>query len=116
MKDRRGFTIIEVVVAILVLTTGLLALAGTAATVTRMITQGQLYSEASAMATERIEILRGVSCDNMASGSSTQGRFTVTWRVQSVVVGRAREVTVLVNAPTTSGTRVDTFATTIACQ
>src|SRR3989442_15870348 len=41
MKRERGFTLVEVIVAILVLTVGLLALVTSSALVTRMIQRGQ---------------------------------------------------------------------------
>lgn len=117
MKNRKGFTITEVLVSVLVLTTGVLALAGTAAAVTRMITQGQVFSEATALATERIEILRGLPCNRMTSSSETRGRYTVTWRVVSVPPGKANAVTVVVQSPTRlASRRSNTFSTTISCQ
>jgi prepilin-type N-terminal cleavage/methylation domain-containing protein len=118
MKNRGGFTIIEVLVAVLILTVGVLGLAGTAAAVTRLITQGQIYSEATALATERIEILRSMACDHMTASSETRGRYTVTWSFRDVGVdGRARQVKVDVQSPRPGDTpRTDTFSTTIGCQ
>jgi prepilin-type N-terminal cleavage/methylation domain-containing protein len=116
MKNRKGFTITEVLVSVLVLTVGVLGLAGTAAAVTRMITQGQIFSEATALATERMEVLRGLPCDRMTSSSETRGRYTVTWRVTSVAAGKANAVTVVVQSPTRTGTRSNVFSTTIGCQ
>lgn len=114
-NDRAGFTIVEVVVAVLILAIGMLALASTAATVTRMIGQGQRFSEASTVAVERFEIIRAQSCDAMASGSATEGSYALAWTVASVAGGNARSVTLTVTSPTGRGARVDTFVTTIAC-
>ena len=114
MKNHNGFTIIEVLVAMLVLTVGILAMATTAALVTRMIGQGQRYSEVSAVASQRFEMLRSRSCASLSNGSATQGAFVLSWTVDSVGA-RARSVRVIVVSPTTRGTRADTFATTIPC-
>jgi prepilin-type N-terminal cleavage/methylation domain-containing protein len=58
----RGFTIIEIIVAIVVLTVGLLGLVTTAALVTRMIGRGQRSAVASTFASQRMERLRGGAC------------------------------------------------------
>jgi type IV pilus modification protein PilV len=110
-----GFTIVEVLIAVLILSVGLLALVGSAAVTTRMISQGQRYSQASALANERFEILRSQTCAAMTNGSATQGRFTVTWTVAADASGRARIATVQVVSPTASGTRTDSFQTVILC-
>jgi prepilin-type N-terminal cleavage/methylation domain-containing protein len=50
--DRRGFTIIEIMIAVIILSVGLLGLASTAALVTRMIGRGQ-HSAVSVMFAQR---------------------------------------------------------------
>lgn len=114
-RDARGFTIVEVLVAVLILSVGMLALASTAATVTRMIGQGQRFSEASTLAVERFEIIRAQDCADMGSGSADEGRYALTWTVSSVAGGNARSVALTVTSPTGRGSRADSFATTIAC-
>jgi len=54
-KNRRGFTIIEVIIAIIVLTVGILGMVTTAALVTRMIARGQRSAMATAFAARRLE-------------------------------------------------------------
>ena len=115
MNNERGFTIVEVIVAIMILSVGLLALASSAAVATRMISQGQRYSEASVMANERFEILRSLPCDSLKNGSATADQFTVAWRVTSVASGRARQADVAVMSPTGRGNRTDSFGTVILC-
>lgn len=61
-KNQRGFTIIEVLIAIIVLTVGILAMVTTAALVTRMIARGQRSADASAFAARRLERLRPAAC------------------------------------------------------
>lgn len=120
MSDRRGFTIIEVLVAVLVLTVGLLGLASGAATVTRMIGSGQAYSESAVLAGQQIEILRSQwrSCATMANGSTTKGMYQVQWVVSTptTAANPARRVSVMVTVPRAGQlARVDTFTTTIPC-
>jgi type IV pilus modification protein PilV len=116
VKNQNGFTIIEVIIAILLLSVGLLGLASTAGTVTRMIGQGQRYTEASSLASERFEIIRAQECDSMAAGSATAGGYAVKWTVFALNGGAGQEVNVEVESRTGTGTRVDTFSTAIACE
>ena len=115
MTGQRGFTIVEILVAMLVLAVGIVGLTTTAALVTRMIGQGERYSQASTMAAEQFEILRSQRCASMASGTATRGAFTLRWTVQDAAGGRARAVHVVVISPRPRGARADTFATTVAC-
>ncbi|MBI1967765.1 MAG: prepilin-type N-terminal cleavage/methylation domain-containing protein, partial [Gemmatimonadetes bacterium] len=55
-SNERGFTIIEIIIAIIVLTVGLLGLVSTAALVTRMIGRGQRSTEAAIFAAQRMEL------------------------------------------------------------
>jgi prepilin-type N-terminal cleavage/methylation domain-containing protein len=80
IKGRRGFTIIEVMIAIIVLTVGLLGMVTTAALVTRMIGRGQRSAEASAFAAQRRERMRVAACvqANRVNGTDTLYRGS-TW-------------------------------------
>src|SRR5205823_5075225 len=70
LDDReQGFTIVEVIVAILVLTVGLLALVTSAALVTRMIGRGQRSAVSAQYAQRRLEMLRVSGCKSQAGGS-----------------------------------------------
>jgi prepilin-type N-terminal cleavage/methylation domain-containing protein len=87
----RGFTIVEVIIAIVVLTVGLLGLVTTAALVTRMIGQGQRSAVASTFASQRMERLRVTACNPTlrADGSETLNRggvavATNNWRFTDV--------------------------------
>ena len=53
----RGFTVIEIVVAITIFSVGILSLAATSSLVTRMVGEGHQYSEASSIANQRLELL-----------------------------------------------------------
>ena len=69
-RGERGFTVVEVIIAIVVLTVGLLGLVTTAALVTRMIGQGQRSAVASTFAGQRLEILRVGACPPVANRNS----------------------------------------------
>jgi type IV pilus modification protein PilV len=114
MNDK-GFTVIEVIVAIIILSVGILGLASSAATVTRMIGQGQRFSEASAMASERFEILRAQQCEDMDGGDETKGMFEIDWEVSTVNGTQGNMIEVIVTSPTGIGERADTFVTVVSC-
>ncbi len=124
MNGERGFTLIEVLIAVLILTVGLLGLVSTAALVTRMIGQGNRYTEASTVASQQFETFRSQwtasSCAGAVDGTTTLVGFTLSWRVTSVAAtstaaGGARQVQLTVSSPTGRGTRTDTFYRTIPC-
>jgi prepilin-type N-terminal cleavage/methylation domain-containing protein len=71
MKSERGFTIVEVIIAIIVLTVGLLGLVTTSALVTRMIARGQRSANAATFASRRIELLRVTGCRTQTAGKDT---------------------------------------------
>ena len=119
MNNERGFTIVEVIVAIMALTIGLVGLASTIGISTRMIGQGQRYAEASTLAQQRFELLRARPCPTIASGTDTSNKFEVSWKVDSLGAGTAvnigRQLHVRVKYPTGVGFRTDTFSTTVGC-
>ena len=70
-QNHRGFTIIEIIIAIIVLTVGVLGLVSTAALVTRMIGRGQRSAVATAFGARRLERLRARACTARANGADT---------------------------------------------
>ena len=69
VKQEQGFTLIEVIIAVLVLTIGLLGLVTSAALVTRMIGRGHRSGVQVAFSQRRIEMLRSTACANQATGT-----------------------------------------------
>ncbi len=85
VQAKQGFVLVELVIAILVLTVGLLGLAGSAALVTRMITRGQRSSAHAAFAARRLEMLRTTGCAAQDAGSDVLLRGgtpvdSISWR------------------------------------
>jgi Tfp pilus assembly protein PilV len=74
MRGEQGFTVVEVVVAVLIMTVGILALAGGAALATRMIGRGQRAGAVTMFAAQRLEQLRTTACTSQATGSDTLWR------------------------------------------
>ena len=114
MKAERGFSLVEVVVAILILTVGVLGLAASAGTITRLTGEGGRTGGAAAAAETRFEILRATPCASLANGTATSGRYAVAWRVTSVTA-LLRNVDVSVSYNAGRSTRTTSFTSQISC-
>ncbi|MGB7212809.1 MAG: prepilin-type N-terminal cleavage/methylation domain-containing protein [Gemmatimonadales bacterium] len=118
---RSGFTITEVMIAVVILGVGVLALAGGAAAATRMLGQGQRTTNAAAVGAARLERLRRAAnatnprCTNasFASGNGTTNNVTETWTVPTT--GIARTVLEVITYRKYNGSITDTLATIVSC-
>ncbi len=114
VKYRHGFTVVEVLVAIVLLSVGLLGLMSTAVMITRLTGEGQRYVETTALAVQQLERLRSEGCGGADVGSWGRKRHSAEWRLTSV--GRElKRATLVVTTLRVTGTRVDTFLATIPC-
>lgn len=94
----RGFALVEVLVALVVFTVGVLALAGSAARITRMVGAGRRDLAAAAAASARIETLYGLACDAVVSGEESRDRMTLRWTISALHTG-SRHVLLYVERP-----------------
>lgn len=76
---RDGFTIIELIVAIMILVVGVLGLAGTAGMVSRMVGGAAQQTIAANVASSRFEKLRSVPCAQVTSGTATTRGMAEKW-------------------------------------
>ncbi|NUO63289.1 MAG: prepilin-type N-terminal cleavage/methylation domain-containing protein [Gemmatimonadaceae bacterium] len=112
--SRGGFTIVELMVAMMVFGIGVLGLAATTATVTRLMGSASRQTLAAAIAQSRIEKLRGTACASLASGSDTVRGITSTWTVTTAT--RGVSISETVSFPTARGTtRTRVYNTMITC-
>lgn len=118
-----GFSLVEVLVAIVILSVGLLALARSSGAVTTMIGRSQEDSEAAATAQARIEALRLAAnsttpkCTSLASGSATGPATgtTTAWTVSGTGASRTVVVTVTYRIGGGRGSRTETVQTILGC-
>jgi len=88
---RTGFTLIEIVLALLLFQFGMLALAGASAVAARDLAAANRRARAQALAEARVARLRAGRCPAPAAGSQrAPGGLEEYWRVAAH--GRAREV------------------------
>jgi len=84
--SRDGFTIIELIVAIVILAIGVLGLTGTSAVVSRTLGQGTQHAQAASVAQTRFEILRTTRCP-VTGGSVTAGPVREKWTLIGTIGG-----------------------------
>ena len=117
-----GFTLVEVLLAIIVLGVGILALSGSSSLITRMIGRGKAETHAALAASRRIEILRlaahstsprCTSSEFASGGPVIENGLAASWTVTPA--GSVRRVQVTVTYLTVRGIRSAELETGIAC-
>ena len=86
MRIRTGFTLIEVVIAILVFAIGGLGLAASAAAVAKQISANNLRSDAATIARSRAETAQSATCGSMADGEARSSGIHSVWSVGGINV------------------------------
>jgi type IV pilus modification protein PilV len=109
----RGFTIVEVVVALLVLCVGLLGTVSTLGSASRLFRDAHTATYAAAVAAQVLERSRVGACGGATGGVQARGRVSYSWEVQ-VVSADLRIVTVVVSFADTQA-RADTFSALVPC-
>jgi prepilin-type N-terminal cleavage/methylation domain-containing protein len=121
-RSARGFTLVEVLVAIVLLTVGVMALLGSSALVSRMIGRGRGSTVAVQVATARLERLRRVAASTtprctspqFVSDSTTTAGVAERWIVEGGA-GLSRRVSVILAYRDPRGPVRDTLRTTVLC-
>ncbi len=113
MRNPCGFTIVEVLVALFVLSIGLLGTVSALAAVARSYSDGHDSVVASAAAAEFLERARAEACGAATAGSRTEGAISYTWMAERFGAD-LRRVTVIVGAGRVRS-RVDTFTALMPC-
>jgi prepilin-type N-terminal cleavage/methylation domain-containing protein len=122
--DEGGFTIVEVLMAMVILTIGLVALVGSSAMVTRMVGRGKTSTIAAQVAQARLDTLRFIASKTPTPCASAQ--FTSSAAVQTTqgvreswtvhpASGGSRRVDAIVAYNTARGSHADTLTTFISC-
>ena len=110
-------TIVEVLVAMFLLTVGLLALAGLAASASKAVRAGGVQTVASALAQSRFDSLSSVPCAALATAVPTRGTATTRNIRESWVVTDGRNVKRLADTLRVPGRRTPpVFVSVIPCR
>jgi prepilin-type N-terminal cleavage/methylation domain-containing protein len=121
-RTKRGFSLVEVLVAIVMLSVGVLALVGSSAMVTRMIGSGKSSTDIAQRAQDRVDYLRQLAAGTsppctaaaFASGSATSLGVTETWVVPTS--GSGRTVVLTLRHRTAYRTKIDTVQVLLLCK
>ena len=95
---RGGFTMVEVMVAMVVLAIGVLGLAGTTAYVVRQITLADIMTERAAAVQTAVERVQASDWEDLGSGHDSVGIYGVAWSTQ-LVAAQLKEVTIVTTGP-----------------
>ena len=122
MSDRRGgYTIVEVLVSMMVLSFGIRSLASTAGGITNMMYTGQRKTRSYAMAASVLDSIRNTANSTspkcsaaMASGSGSRGSgFTAAWQINGA--GASRQARVVMTYQSGRRRQADTLYASILC-
>lgn len=112
----RGFSLVEVMIAMIILTVGVLGLAASSAAIARMTSEGDRFSESAAHANSVTDSLRLVPCASLASGAGTRGAFSLRWTItNNATYTLLRDVLVQVTYDTKGQTRTSNYNTQLSC-
>jgi prepilin-type N-terminal cleavage/methylation domain-containing protein len=123
-KNRQGFSLVELMVAVFILTWGILAVAGGALYTTRNLQRSKMSTLAAGLTAAKLDELLSYSkatepeCSSNLFASSTAAvvtnRVSLTWTVPAS--GALRTVRIFARYQLSKGvTRIDTLTARVAC-
>ena len=127
VRNESGFTIAEVVVAMMILVVGILAMMGTSTAVNKMIVRGRRTTLATQLAEQVLDSLRLkananlIACTGIVANATGYARqaVTVKWDVGALTVNgnvSERQIWAIVTYPTAGhSSLVDTVTTVFKC-
>lgn len=123
ISSKHGFTLAEVLVAVMILSVGLLAIAASSGSVYRMLGHGKLSTEVAHISSSRMERLRReanrttprCTAAGFASGVDTPAANVIeSWSVTGT--GISRNVIVVVTTPAGHGPANDSLFSVLDCR
>ena len=112
-KSRRGYTLVEMIVALLLFAVGGLAMASTSALIGRALNVNAVRERAARVAATQIEIL-AAGCRDAASGRRNSLQIDSEWSVARPDAHRI-DITESVSYSTTGGRRTDSYHAVVNC-
>jgi len=113
-RSRSGFTLVELMVALMVFVVGVLAVSGSSAVVMTMIGGSQRRTIAAVVAESRFEQLRSRSCTALTNGTATTRGVREAWTIVPLI--NADDVTVMVTFASSGGNvTTQTYRSYIPC-
>ena len=109
----RGFSLIEVIAAMIILSVGIIGMAASTSAITRMTGQGALSGASAAVAVSRFDQLRATACGSQAGGTATTGKFSEKWTVSTS--GNIVNVIDSITYISSRRSRTDAYSTILSC-
>ena len=97
-RARAGFSMVEVIIAIVILTVGVLGLGGTTAYIVRQVTLADLMTERAAALQSVVERIQAMDFDSLDTGTDSVGVFAVSWS-STTEAARSKLVTIITTGP-----------------
>ena len=112
IRSRTGLTLVEVIVAMILFSTGALGLAATSAFIARQVSLNNLRSRASFAARNRSEQAVAAGCTVLSSGSDTKDGIQSDW---TVLIGAATTLDQSIQRSGQGGIRSDRIQSLVLC-
>jgi len=113
LRARRGWTLVELLVALMIFSVGALAMVATSANVITLMTGAKNRALAASLATARLERMRSQPCAAHTSDSTTSSGISQSWQV--VKLARADDVTVRVTFVANRRSQTRIYRSFITC-
>ena len=114
---RKGMTIIEVIVAMMILTFGLLGMAGFSITLTKQFKTSGKQEAAALMVQSRIDSVASIRCQALAPSGPQSGTLTMLGVTEKWVISDGNDIKILDDTVTfTPRTRPLAYRSIIPCR
>src|SRR5688572_20421834 len=80
-RPRRGLTLIEMMIAVIVMAIGVMGLAGTAGYVAQQMGGGNMQTVAAGLSAKVADSLSARRCSSLVNGAQTNRGVTISWEV-----------------------------------
>jgi Tfp pilus assembly protein PilV len=111
-------TMVELMVALAIISVGVFALTAGATLVTRLDGSAAIQSRAAVIGATRLERLRSMSCTSVAAGGDTTRGVISTWTTRAITNGTSQRgvtINLTVQFPTATGLHTQTYRTILPC-
>lgn len=116
-RDRKGLSIIEVIIAMIILTFGLLGMAGFSLTVTKQFKASDKQETAALMVQSRIDSIASIRCQLLAPSGTQSGTYTKLGVTEKWVIADGNDIKFLLDSVTfTPRKRALVYRSIIPCR